>query len=140
MRIAQIAPLNLKLPPSKYGGSERVIHSLTEELVRRGHEVTLFASGDSRTSARLVSVTPKALVSYEGEQKKNKVFDIYRNSALSMLNVGMAYKMQDEFDIIHDHTVQNFPCSLSFAESSQTPVVVTLHGAFTESTKKLFSF
>ena len=54
MRIAQLAPPLERVPPVGYGGTERVIHVLTEELVRRGHEVTLFASGDSRTSARLV--------------------------------------------------------------------------------------
>ena len=61
MRIAQIAPLAEPVPPEMYGGTERVVSLLTEELVRRGHEVTLFASGDSETDARLVSVTREAL-------------------------------------------------------------------------------
>jgi glycosyltransferase involved in cell wall biosynthesis len=54
MRIAQIAPLHESVPPKLYGGTERVVSWLTEELVRRGHEVTLFASGDSQTQARLI--------------------------------------------------------------------------------------
>src|SRR6187200_2581400 len=61
MRIAQVAPLAEAVPPRAYGGTERVISWLTEELVRRGHEVTLFASGDSVTSAELVPIVDQAL-------------------------------------------------------------------------------
>src|SRR3954462_15163120 len=61
MRIAQVAPLFESVPPRLYGGTERVVHFLTEELAKQGHRVTLFASGDSRTSAELVSCTPHAL-------------------------------------------------------------------------------
>jgi glycosyltransferase involved in cell wall biosynthesis len=61
MRIAQVAPLMESCPPALYGGTERVVSYLTEELVRQGHDVTLFASGDSRTAARLVSPCPRAL-------------------------------------------------------------------------------
>src|SRR5512145_691398 len=61
MRIAQVAPLAESVPPRLYGGTERVVSFLTEELVRLGHDVTLFASGDSQTSARLVSTTPRAI-------------------------------------------------------------------------------
>ena len=61
MRIAQLAPLAERVPPKRYGGTERVVHALTEELIRRGHEVTLFASGDSQTSGRLESVYPRSL-------------------------------------------------------------------------------
>ena len=61
MRIAQIAPLSEAVPPRLYGGTERVVSWLTEELVRLGHEVTLFASGDSRTTAELVASVPEGL-------------------------------------------------------------------------------
>ena len=61
MRIAQVAPLYESVPPKLYGGTERVVSYLTEELVRQGHEVTLFASGDSETRARLVAACPRAL-------------------------------------------------------------------------------
>ena len=61
MRIAQVAPLFEAVPPQLYGGTERVVSHLTEELVRRGHDVTLFASGDSRTAATLVPVVPRAM-------------------------------------------------------------------------------
>ena len=61
MRIAQLAPPLESVPPAAYGATERVIHTLTEELVRRGHDVTLFASGDSQTSARLVPICEQSL-------------------------------------------------------------------------------
>jgi len=61
MRIAQVAPLAEAVPPKLYGGTERVVFWLTEELVRQGHHVTLFASGDSRTSAELVPCVPQGL-------------------------------------------------------------------------------
>lgn len=61
MRIAQVAPLYESVPPSGYGGTERIVHYLTEELVSLGHDVTLYASGDSRTSARLVAACPRSL-------------------------------------------------------------------------------
>src|SRR5215468_11057307 len=61
MRIAQVAPLTEAVPPRLYGGTERVVHWLTEELVSLGHDVTLFASGDSHTSGKLEAVWPKAL-------------------------------------------------------------------------------
>src|SRR6516225_5053252 len=61
MRIAQVAPLYESVPPPLYGGTERIVSYLTEELVRQGHDVTLFASGDSQTKARLVAGCPRAL-------------------------------------------------------------------------------
>lgn len=61
MKIAQIAPLAESVPPKYYGGTERIVSYLTEELVSQGHDVTLFASGDSRTAAELVPITPAAL-------------------------------------------------------------------------------
>ena len=61
MRIAQVAPLYESVPPKRYGGTERVVSYLTEELVHLGHEVTLFASGDSQTTAKLVAACPMAL-------------------------------------------------------------------------------
>ncbi|HEV2381594.1 MAG TPA: glycosyltransferase family 4 protein, partial [Terriglobia bacterium] len=61
MRIAQVAPLHESVPSKRYGGTERVVSWLTEELVRRGHDVTLFASGDSLTAARLISVCQSSL-------------------------------------------------------------------------------
>lgn len=129
MRIAQIAPIIERVPPKKYGGTERVVHSLTEELVKRGHAVTLFASGDSITSAKLVSVYPKAL-------REAKEKNIYGPNIFTTLNIGLAYSMQNEFDIIHDHTGH---LSLPVANISTTPVVMTLHGAFDGDAERIFA-
>ncbi len=129
MRIAQIAPLAERVPPKKYGGTERVVFDLTEELVRRGHDVTLFASGDSETSAKLSSVTPRGL-------RETRSQDIYGPNVLSMLNIGVAYSQANNFDIIHDH---NGHLSLPTAQLSPTPVVSTMHGIFTTANKKMFS-
>lgn len=128
MRIAQIAPIIERVPPKKYGGTERVVHALTEELVKRGHKVTLFASGDSQTSAKLVSVYPKAL--REAREK-----NIYGPNIFTTLNIGLAYSMQEEFDIIHDHTGH---MSLPVANISTTPVIITLHGSFDSDSQKVF--
>lgn len=120
MKIAQIAPIIESVPPKKYGGTERVVSALTEELVRRGHEVTLFASGDSKTSAKLVSVYQKSI-------RDARLKDIYGPNYWTMLNIGLAYEKAGEFDIIHDH---NGHLSLATANISPTPVVMTLHGSF----------
>lgn len=128
MRIAQIAPIVERVPPKKYGGTERMVHALTEELVARGHDVTLFASGDSQTSAKLESVYPRAL-------REAKVKDLYGTNTWTLLNMGLAYDMQDEFDIIHDHLA---PLSLTAANLATTPVVMTMHGAFSVDNRKLF--
>ncbi|KKQ96630.1 MAG: hypothetical protein A3C27_01030 [Candidatus Levybacteria bacterium RIFCSPHIGHO2_02_FULL_39_36] len=128
MKIAQIAPMGETVPPKKYGGTERVVHALTEGLVNRGHEVTLFASGDSKTSANLISVYPKSL---RESQYKNP----YGAEQIAMLNVGTAYKMQDKFDIIQDHAGY---ISLPTSILATTPVVMTLHGAPSPDGKRLY--
>lgn len=129
MKIAQIAPIAERIPPKKYGGTERVIYHLTEELVKKGHEVTLFASADSITSAKLVSVIDKPL------REKNEK-DIYGFNTWSMLNMGLAYSMQKEFDIIHDH---NPPMGLPTANVIRTPVVMTWHSPYDETFAHYFS-
>jgi glycosyltransferase involved in cell wall biosynthesis len=116
MRIAQIAPLAEPVPPELYGGTERVVSLLTEELVRRGHEVTLFASGDSETEARLVSATREAL--------RLGPEDVDPNLHL-MLELGLVFERAQQFDVIHSH-VDYF--ALPFTRLVRTPVVTTLHG------------
>ncbi len=130
MRIAQIAPIPERVPPKKYGGTERVIYHLTEELVRMGHDVTLFASGDSITSAKLISVVPKALREIENTN------DIYGFNIAAMLHMGLAYSMQDQFDIIHDH---NPHMNLPTANISRTPVVMTWHGPYDREISRYFA-
>lgn len=128
MRIAQIAPIVERVPPKKYGGTERVVHALTEEMVKRGHDVTLFASGDSSTSAKLESVYPRGI-------REAKIKDLYGVNPWTLLNIGLAYEMQDEFDIIHDHLA---PISLPTASIATTSVVMTMHGDFNTQNRKLF--
>ncbi len=116
MKIAQIAPLIERVPPLLYGGTERVVAFLTDELVRLGHDVTLFASGDSQTAARLISVWPRAL-RLEGDCR-----DALAPHVLMLEEVA---KRADEFDILHFHISQfHFPLvrRLSVAH------VTTLHG------------
>lgn len=128
LRIAQIAPIVERVPPKKYGGTERVCHALVEELVLRGHHVTLFASGDSITSAKLVSVYPRSL-------REAKISDIYGLNAFTLMNIGIGYSRESEFDVIHDHNGQ---LSLPTAQMARTPVVMTMHGPIMPSIKKMF--
>ncbi len=128
LRIAQIAGLAERVPPRRYGGTERVIYALTEELARRGHNVTLFASGDSQTSGKLVAIFPKSLREARWE-------NVYGPNILSLLNIGYAYQKQKDFDIIHDH---NSYLSLPTANIATTPVVMTLHGTLGVNEKRIF--
>ena len=116
MRIAQISPLMESVPPKYYGGTERIVHYLTEELVRQGHDVTLFASGDSETSADLVPICPEAL----------RLKGTRDPLAYHVLELENAFKRGREFDIIHSHVdYLAFPLSRRLPD---TPVVTTLHG------------
>lgn len=116
MRIAMLAPLRVAVPPTNYGGTERVISNVTEALVKIGHDVTLYASGDSQTRARLAQVIPQALGFVAGQEWQAyhvaMLADFYRNDA-------------HKFDIIHAH-MDYFP--LPFAAHCSTPTVTTLHG------------
>uniref|UniRef100_A0A9E7ZUA0 Glycosyltransferase family 4 protein n=1 Tax=Bosea sp. NBC_00436 TaxID=2969620 RepID=A0A9E7ZUA0_9HYPH len=93
MRIAQVAPLAESVPPRMYGGTERVASWLTEELVRQGHEVTLFASGDSRTSAELIACAPQGL----------RLAGIRDHTASHLAMLAKVRERQASFDIIHFH-------------------------------------
>lgn len=116
MRIAQIAPLAESCPPKLYGGTERIVHFLTEELVEQGHKVTLFASGDSQTKADLVECVPEALRLVDGAQ--NLV-----PHHLSM--VERIRRRLDDFDIIHFHIdLFHYPS----IQQWDTPTITTLHG------------
>lgn len=116
MRIAQVAPLYLATPPRSYGGTERIIASLTEALVQRGHKVTLFATGDSRTRAELVAYVPQAL----GFEHLNE------SGAMHVAMLAQVYRRAHEFDVIHSHMDYQ---ALPFAAESTTPTIFTLHGA-----------
>src|SRR5579863_5908947 len=128
LKIAELAPIAERVAPKLYVGTERVVSALTDELVRRGHEVTLFATGDSQTLARLKSVYPRAL-------REAKLKDLYGANYWTMLHLGAAYELQGDFDLIHDHLA---PASMPTANLATTPVVVTMHGPFTSDNRKLF--
>jgi len=116
MRIAQVAPLFESVPPALYGGSERVVSWLTEELVRLGHEVTLFASGDSQTTANLVPVCSRAL--WRDKECRETLPHHVRMMELVFRNIS-------NFDILHFHCdYVHFPLVRKYA----CPSVTTLHG------------
>jgi glycosyltransferase involved in cell wall biosynthesis len=116
MRIAQIAPLTESVPPRTYGGTERVVSFLTEELVAMGHDVTLFASGDSVTSAKLEAGWPCALR-----------FDATLRDGLAphMLLMEKVFQRAQDFDVLHCH-LDYWPFSL--LSRQPTPFITTLHG------------
>lgn len=116
MRIAQLAPLYESVPPAGYGGTERVVSYLTEALIELGHDVTLFASADSRTSARLVACADQALR-----------LDPSRPDELAahLIEIERAFQAQGDFDVIHSH-LDHLPFSIS--RRSAVPCVTTLHG------------
>jgi glycosyltransferase involved in cell wall biosynthesis len=118
MRIAQVAPLTEAVPPKLYGGTERVVHWLTEELVALGNDVTLFASGDSETSAKLDATWPKAL-RLDGSVRDPNALHIV------MLERVRQKSDNEEFDFLHFH-LDYYPFSLFFRQP--TPFLTTLHG------------
>jgi glycosyltransferase involved in cell wall biosynthesis len=118
MRIAQVAPLTEAVPPKLYGGTERVVSWLTEELVALGHDVTLFASGDSRTSAKLEATWPKAL-RLDGAVRDPNALHIV------MLERVRRKCDDEEFDFLHFH-LDYYPFSLF--QRQPTPFLTTLHG------------
>ncbi|MGG6241980.1 glycosyltransferase family 4 protein [Nodosilinea sp. AN01ver1] len=128
MRIAQVTPLWEQVPPLAYGGTEMVASLLTEELVRRGHQVTLFATGDSETAARLVPGCDRALRPL-GVLPPD--YERYEQHQLAKV-----FAMADQFDIIHSHMDV---AALPHAQGSPTPVVHTLHGAMPPAAEKIFS-
>ncbi len=116
MRIAQIAPLHEAVPPKLYGGTERVVSFLTEELVNLGHDVTLFASGDSVTSADLHASWPRAL------RLDPAIRDPIAPHMLMMEHVA---RRMDDFDVLHFH-MDYWP--FSFFSRQRLPFITTLHG------------
>ncbi|MEH2173392.1 glycosyltransferase family 4 protein [Nostoc sp.] len=129
MKIAQVAPLWERVPPPNYGGIELVVSRLTDELVRRGHEVTLFASGDSQTLAHLEAVYPRAL-RLDPNVKEYAVYE--------MLELSQVYQRADQFDIIHSHVgIAALPLASLI---TATATVHTLHNNFTTDNRHAFSY
>jgi glycosyltransferase involved in cell wall biosynthesis len=115
MKIAQIAPLVESVPPTLYGGTERVVSWLTEELVRQGHEVTLFASGDSRTAAHLEPIVPRGL----------RLDGIHNSLPYNLIMLDRVAARRDEFDVLHFHIdLFHYPVFRGMAHRTLS----TLHG------------
>ena len=127
MRIAEIAPVWIPVPPPSYGGIEVIVGLLADGLVDRGHDVTLFAASGSRTNARLVSPVPGA------RELSALGADIYTEVAHAL----PAYLNADEFDVIHDHT--GLGTALGAVRNGRPPVVHTLHGPWTDSSRRFFA-
>lgn len=121
MRIALLAPFEERIPPKKYGGTELVVSSITEELLKRGHKVYLVATGDAVTKAKLFSVFPQSL------RQSPEAQDMKIRDAMKFIGVGNALKFLTgiKADILHNHLGWRF---LPFAHLLKYPVVTTLHG------------
>lgn len=115
LKIAQIAPLWIPVPPKKYGGTELIIYHLCNELINRGHEVTLYASGDSKTKAKLKSIRPRHLLA-DKIPWTNQLFNLY--------NLAIAFEEAGQYDIIHSHVdlYETF-----FSYFCPKPVIHTIH-------------
>jgi len=121
VKIAQIAPIEEVVPPRKYGGTETIVSHLTEELVRRGHEVTLFASGDSTTKANLVPLVPQAVRIVTQSIGQEKVREAWKYLAIARLSEEIE---KNKFDVIHQH----FGWRVTpFENSFNAPAVATCH-------------
>jgi glycosyltransferase involved in cell wall biosynthesis len=123
MRVAVLAPVWFPVPPRGYGGIEWVVHLLADGLVDAGHEVTLFASGDSRTKARLAYAFARAPSERIGQ------------SATELRHVLGCYERADEFDVISDHSG---PFAAALGGAIETPVVHTVHGPLTDEPGELY--
>ena len=118
LRIGQISPLNIAIPPPKYGGTERVIYNLCEGLTKRGHEVVLFGTGSDKTSAKLHPIFPKGLWSLPQESERTPY---YTYAMSEIARAARKYRL----DVLHDHLG---PLALSlYGMTDRIPIVHTLH-------------
>jgi len=130
MKIAVLGPPWLSVPPLGYGGTERVFYNVAEGLVKKGHEVTLFATGDSHFSSRLEYFYPKAL---------GNNLDLKLNPFYILSHLHYFYKNADSrFDIIHDNA-SDMMLSVYFASMIKTPTVFTMHGSYINNPKDPYS-
>ncbi|GAB4540545.1 MAG: glycosyltransferase family 4 protein [Thermodesulfovibrionia bacterium] len=127
LRIGIISPLWKPLPPERYGGTELVVSQLVEGLVKRGHKVIVFASGDSKTSARIVAVTEKNLYDTFGSFK-------WDNLEYDILEVEKVARFSSEFDVLHNH---NGFVPLVITPLIKTPMITTLHSSLSPQPESL---
>jgi glycosyltransferase involved in cell wall biosynthesis len=128
MRIAQVAPLWERVPPPAYGGTELVVAHLANELTRRGHEVTLFATADSDTLAKLEPGAPQAMRLAGVTHVEYQLYDL--------MQLTRVMQQADEFDVIHFHVDAS---ALPYGNLLKTPVVHTIHGILTPTAANLFA-
>lgn len=126
LRIAVLSPIHWRTPPRKQGAWELVASNLTEELVRRGHDVTLFATGDSITKAKLQWVAPHPVFDPPGKLE----WKVY-----GYMHAALPFELADQFDIIHNH-YDGYP--LVFSKLVTTPVVSTVHGFSSPQIKEIY--
>jgi glycosyltransferase involved in cell wall biosynthesis len=121
MKIALLAPFEERVPPEKYGGTELIVSNITEELVKRGHEVHLLATGDSQTKANLIPIFPRSL------RQENMAQDMKAREAMKYLGVGKALTILSDLkpDIVHNHIGWRV---LPFTKLLNCPTLTTLHG------------
>jgi glycosyltransferase involved in cell wall biosynthesis len=131
MRLALIAPTYERVPPSTYGGTEQVVSLLADELVRRGHDVTLFATGDSRTAARLRSVADHPFRYGDPNGPMHAEY-------VQLANVQAAFlaAAEGEFDVVHNHAMIE---GLALAAFSETPVLTTCHNPYAPETEPIWA-
>jgi glycosyltransferase involved in cell wall biosynthesis len=129
VRILQLAPVWETVPPPGYGGTEAVVHVLTEELVRLGHDVTLAASGDSRTSAKLISTIPTSL------RRAGLMQDALQ---YGLVHVAHALKDAGDYDVIHNHNGPPNEIAMAMSRLITTPILTTLHNYPTEQTREIW--
>lgn len=127
MKIAVLAPIHWRTPPHKQGAWELVASNLTEELVRRGHDVTLYATGDALTKAKLRWVAPSPIFEPQGQQLESKVY--------GYLHAALVFEDSPRFDIIHNH-FDAYP--LVFSKLVKTPIITTIHGFSSPQVKEIF--
>ena len=127
MRILQIAPLWESVPPPAYGGTEAVVSLLTDELVRRGHEVTLAASGDSRTLAALHAVCPRSL---------RRADDLADRNPYDWQHIASALALSGDFDIVHNHAGE---LAMAMAPLARAPMLTTAHCLATPDTEFIWN-
>ncbi|MBI3255453.1 MAG: glycosyltransferase family 4 protein [Candidatus Andersenbacteria bacterium] len=122
MKIAILSTIEESVPPVKYGGIEVVVANLAEGLVKKGHDVTLFGTGDSKTSAKLVPLVPKAIRRLP-EAKSTEIREMWKHISISQ---ALSAIKEEHFDIIHSHTSFYY---VPFAMHAAAPSVTTLHGS-----------
>lgn len=127
MRIGMIAPIWETVPPSGYGGIERIVDLLTRHLLARGHHVTLFATGDSQCEAECAWTEPLAL--------RALGFDTWSSHLSEALHLANAFSRRNEFDLFHNHLG---PLGVSFAQACGAPTVTTLHGPILPENERYF--